>query len=100
MNGMDLDKRGYFMAEMTTTTVRQQLHVLVDELPESELYTAKRFLHYLHDTSDPVLQALLQAPEDDEIETPEEAAAVAGARVALGEGRVVSDEELARRLGL
>ena len=64
------------MAEITTTSVRQQLHTLVDELPESELYTAKRFLGYLHDTSDPVLQALLQAPEDDEPETPEEAAAV------------------------
>jgi hypothetical protein len=41
---------------------RDILHRLIDELPESELATAKRFLHYLRATADPVLRALLETP--------------------------------------
>jgi hypothetical protein len=41
---------------------RDSLHRLIDELPESELAAAARFLHYLRATTDPVLRALLDAP--------------------------------------
>jgi hypothetical protein len=48
---------------------RDTLHRLIDELPESELAAAERFLHYLRATADPVLRALLEAPLDNEPET-------------------------------
>ncbi len=54
-------------------TVKERLHRLVDELPESELHTAERFLEYVRVASlDPIMQALMAAPEDDEPTTPEE----------------------------
>lgn len=49
---------------------------------------------------DPVLRAFLNAPEDDEPETEEERAVVEEAYEELKSGRVVSDEELKRELGL
>lgn len=68
---------------------REDLHHLVDRLPESELERARRVLEYLEErATDPLLRALAEAPEDDEEETPEEAAAVeeAGQEMARGEG--------------
>ncbi len=53
-------------------TIKDELHRLVDELPQKELYGAKRFLEYLRNMGDPLLQALMEAPEDDEPTTPEE----------------------------
>ena len=38
-------------------SARDSLHRLIDELPESELAAAERFLHYLRATTDPVLRA-------------------------------------------
>ena len=82
-------------------TVKEKLHRLVDELPESELHTAERFLEYLRFVAnDPVLRALESAPWDDEPETPAEAAAVQEAREAHARGEVLSTEELRRELGL
>lgn len=64
-------------AKRVDKSTKEQLHRLVDALPESELHAARRFLEYLRNMrSDPVLRALMEAPEDDEPETPEEAAAV------------------------
>lgn len=82
-------------------TLKQALHRLVDELPDVELHTAKRYLEYLRNMgSDPFLRALMEAPLDDEPESPEEAAAVREAReqYARGEARPWEDvrEELAR----
>lgn len=80
-------------------TTREELHRLVDALPESEWHSARRFLEYLRDRgSDPLLRALAEAPIDDEPETPEEAAAVQEAREAAARGEVVSHEEARRRL--
>jgi hypothetical protein len=62
---------------------RDSLHRLIDELPESELAVAERFLHYLHATTDPVLRALIEALIDDEPETEEERQVVQAARFAL-----------------
>ena len=42
--------------------MRDTLHRLVDERPESELASAECFLNYLRVTADPVLRALLEAP--------------------------------------
>ena len=46
--------------------LREELHRLVDELPEADLYSAKRFMAYLRNTQSPWLQKLLDAPYDDE----------------------------------
>ena len=83
-------------------TAKEKLYHLIDELPESELHAAERFLEYLRDMGrcDPVLLALENAPFDDEPETEEERAAVQEAREALARGEVVSDEQLRRELGL
>ena len=53
---------------------KDTLHRLVDELPDSEVQAAKRFLEFLRTLGDPVLRAFLTAPEDDELLTPEEVA--------------------------
>lgn len=80
-------------------TSRTKLHQLVDELPESEIAAAERFLAYLRHVQDPVLRALLEAPEDDEPETEEERAAVAEAYKDLKAGRVVGHEQIKRDFG-
>lgn len=79
---------------------KEQLHRLVDGLPDSEVHAARRYLEYLHNLQDPVLRAFLEAPEDDEPETPEERAAVAEAREDFKAGRVVTLEQVKRELGL
>jgi hypothetical protein len=76
---------------------RASLHELLDALPEDRLAEAGRLLIRLID--DPVLRALVLAPEDDEAVTPEQAA-ILDRRCATVRGRTVSDEEAARRLGL
>jgi hypothetical protein len=72
---------------------------VIDELPESELATAERFLHYLRVTADPVLRALLEAPPDDELETDEERRFVHEAREELARGEMRTLEEVRRDLG-
>ena len=76
-------------------TTREQLRQLIDDLPENELPAAVRYLQFLKNLGDhPVLEALLNAPWDDEPETEEEKRAVQEARDALAAGDVVGDEEL------
>jgi hypothetical protein len=48
---------------------------------------------------DPLLQALADAPEDDESWTAEDEAAVAEARADFGAGRTVSHEQMLRKFG-
>ena len=81
-------------------STRDRLHRLIDELPESELTTAERFLHYLCATADPVLRALLEAPLDDEPETDEERQDVQEAREELARREVRTLAEVRRELGL
>lgn len=82
-------------------TRKERLHRLVEELPESELGAAERYLEYLRlAATDPVLHAFLTAPEDDEPESDEERAAVAEAVEDMKEGRVLSLDEVKRELGL
>jgi len=87
--------------EVLQVATRDEVHRLVEELPEEELHTAKRFLEFLRDRGgDPLLRTLAEAPEDDEPETEEEcrAAEEAWAEYLRGEARPLEDvrEELAR----
>jgi hypothetical protein len=88
------------MCVMTQASIKAELHRLVDELPEAELYPAKRYLVYLRNMGDPVFRALEEAPYDDEPETPEERAAIEEGLKDLSEGNVFSAEEVKRELNL
>ncbi len=65
------------MTEATPKHVREELHWLLDRIPESDVSTARKFLRSL---VDPVVLSLLNAPYDDEPETEDERAAVEVAR--------------------
>lgn len=80
----------------TTTPTRNQLHDLVDALPEEEIPAAVRALRQL---TDPVLRALARAAlrEPEEL-TPEEEADVDEALADIAAGRVISHEEARWRL--
>ena len=54
-------------------TVREELHRLVNRIPESEVPVTQKLLRAL---VDPVELAILSAEEDDELETEAERAAV------------------------
>lgn len=74
---------------------REELHQLLDQLPESELRVARRFLEFLRSHSDdPFLLALAEAAEDDEPETAEEIEAVREATEDCVSGRVRSWQEI------
>lgn len=75
---------------------RTALRKLIDQLPESELVAAHRYLCYLRDEGDPLLRVLKEAPIDDEPETEEERRAVEEAWEDVRAGRVVSHEEVKR----
>jgi hypothetical protein len=62
-------------AELLMTT-REELHRLVDHIPESEVATTQKLLRAL---VDPVELAILSAEEDDEPESEDERAAVKAA---------------------
>ncbi|HSY48765.1 MAG TPA: hypothetical protein VLC46_08140 [Thermoanaerobaculia bacterium] len=47
-------------------TTREMLHVIVDRLPESELFTAARILTALDQPADALQILLANAPADDE----------------------------------
>ncbi len=77
---------------------REALQRLVEEVPDRDLDTARRFLTYLRDTGDPVLRAFMDAPEDDEPETEEERLAVAEAKEEIRQGKGIPWEEVKREL--
>ena len=77
---------------------RDELHRLVNELPPSEYYAARRFLEYLaHE--EPRLYTFDDAPYDDEPLTPEEVAAIEEAKAAIARGETVSHDEVMREFG-
>lgn len=81
-------------------SAKERLHRLVDRVPEGEFHTAERFLEYLANSDDPVLRALMSAPEDDEPLTEADREALEEGRRALEAGDVVSHEELRKAIGL
>ena len=78
-------------------TNREKLHRLVDELSEAEVAPTLRLVETQR--HDPMLQALANAPEDDEPWTEEDEAAVAESREDLAAGRTLSHEEMLDRHG-
>ena len=80
---------------------REELHRLIDEIPENEIPSARSYLRWLRDESaDPVRYALDHAPLDDEPETEEERQAMKEGKADLQEGRVLTTDELKRELGI
>ncbi len=81
--------------------VREKLYRLVDQIPEGEVRTAERFLEYLASRDDdPLVRALMNAPDMDEPLSEEDREALEEGRRALEAGEVVSHEELRKAIGL
>jgi hypothetical protein len=81
-------------------TTREDLHRLVERLPEGTLEDARQSLAEYVAEGDAVLKSFLTAPLVDEPETEEERNAMAEAYEDLKAGRVVSLEEVKHELGL
>ncbi len=80
-------------------TIQEHLHQLVDALPEKELHAALRFMEYLRDVGDdPFVKALMDAPEDDEPITAEEAEGADEAWQEYLRGEAITAEEAKREL--
>jgi alkylated DNA nucleotide flippase Atl1 len=79
---------------------KERLHRLVDQIPEGEVHTAERFLEYLTTADDPVLRALMNAPEGDEPITDDERPAIQEGLEALEAGDVYTLGEVEEELGL
>jgi len=80
---------------------REDLHRLIEEIPDGELPGVQRYLEYVRDiASDPVRRSIETAPLDDEPETEEERQGVEEAKADIRAGRTMSTEELKRELGL
>ncbi len=79
---------------------RTALRKLIDQLPESELVAAHRYLCYLRDKGDTVLQAFLNAPLDDEPLTEEDIKAIEDGKEDIKAGRVYTLEQVKTELGL
>jgi hypothetical protein len=77
---------------------RDDLHTLLDAIPEDRLADVREALEQL---ADPVLLALLMAPEDDEPVTDEDLAALAEARAERERGETIPlDEYMSRHRAL
>lgn len=80
---------------------RDELRHLVEEIPDSKLKYAIRYLQFLQEHGeDEFMRKLASAPLDDEQETEEERLGVEQARLELEAGDGLSTEELKRELGL
>ena len=51
---------------------KDDLHQLIEDLPDAEVHAAARYIQFLRSNRDPFIRALLEAPLDDEPETEEE----------------------------
>ena len=87
------------MATLEHGDVKQEIITLIDSLPESDLHAVKRYVQYDRDLQDPFLNALANAPWDNEPLTDEDRAAIADAREDIAAGRTISAGELKEELG-
>lgn len=71
---------------MTTTTAKQRIHEMIDNLTEEQAQELE------------ISMKLALIPEDDEPETEEERLAVEESRAAYRRGEVVSAEEIERSI--
>ncbi len=83
-----------------TTVLREDIHQLVDELPNKELNGVKRFLVYLQILGDPLTRKLLEAPYNDEPLTKKEESAIDEAWDDVRSGSVLTMKQLTDELGL
>jgi hypothetical protein len=79
---------------------RREVLNLVKRLDERELAAAKRYLEYLRDQGDPLLELLRAAPVDDEPVTKADRAAMRRAERDFAAGRTLTTKELKKKLGL
>lgn len=81
---------------------RDELHRLIDEIPEDKLPAFGRLLKDAVEIviDDPVRRALANAPFDDEPESEEERKSADEADADLKAGRTISMDELKRELDL
>lgn len=77
---------------------REDLHELIDRIPEAEIVAAQRFLEYLARSA--AFRAALSAPPDDEPVTGGDAESIARAHDDLRAGKVVPHEEVLREFGI
>ncbi len=80
--------------------LRENIHQLVDELPNKELHGAKRFFAYLRHTTDPMIQKWLEAPYDEEPLTKEEESAIDEAWEDVSSGDVLTMDQMKDELRL
>ena len=81
-------------------TTKDSLKDLIDQLPDEELHAAKRFMEYLRDAGSPLLDVLLEAPEEADELNEKAAAALREAELEVKAGDVVTHAELKRELSL
>lgn len=82
-------------------SVREDLHRLVDLIPDAEGTKARQLLlELIEKTGDPLLVALANAPEDDEATSPEEDEGAAEAWQEYLQGRGRPWEEVRKDLGV
>ena len=83
-------------------TAREQIHRLVDALPDDALDTAAKMLNGLSVPSlaEPVTSALAKAPIDDEPVTEDEGEAIEAGERDVEDGEVITAAALRVRLGL
>lgn len=78
---------------------KQDLHQLIDEIPEQEHQAAAEYLQRLRDlANDPVYQAFMNAPIDDEPLTEEDIAAIEEAEAEVARGEVYSPDDILKDL--
>lgn len=81
-------------------TTKQDLHHMVDDLPQSVVEVAARFLDQLRRDEEAGLPPVLRdAPWDNEPVDPDEEEGTREALADMKAGRVISNDELRRELG-
>jgi len=83
------------MGDLENHSTRQELHSLLECIPEEDVPTVRQ---YLRSFVDPVMRSILNAPEDDEEQSPEEREHVERAR--RGTGPDTPHEDVLKEFGL
>ena len=80
---------------------KERLHELVNALPAGKIEAARKYLECLADKEcDPVLQAFLNAPIEDEPLTEEDLKAIAEGEEAIARGDTIDLDDVLREYGL
>jgi len=80
-------------------TLKKELYQMIDEIPEKELPVVKKFLRFiLVEGRDPVLEAFLKAPPDDEPLSEKEMLDIEKSEKEIEEGEILSHEEAYREI--